>query len=373
MPKHQQAVGVVTQVLTRRAQSGSFAHGFSIGEKSFSFFLEDPLHPLLNGDIVRFEYVIKTARSRYRHRYAVADLSTLAFDAAVENSAVEGTVYILSNPAMPGLLKVGFTLRDAALRAAELSGATGVPTGFVIEWTLPVEGDPNTVEQAAHARLANVSAGKEFFRAPLSRAKAACLAAYADVYPDAAARHDKTLAARAEKVAADRSARDERLAAWRASEEKKQQAKKWRRSPEGRWRFEGITLVTLEDFEPEIPRGSPSFFHRLLGRCYPDYLDIEAELREYRGGHLVWELRVSGYEGGKPFREASPAVETLEQLWAAIAAQKARHPATNRRLHFRARNANLQSPPPSDGWCLVAHVDSLEGLVFIPNEEERRW
>lgn len=379
MPKRQQAVGNVTQVSTRIAKSGSFAHGFSIGKKRFSFFLEDPLHPLLNGDVVRFEYVTKTSQSRHKRRYAVADLSTLSFDASERGTDAHGTVYILSNPAMPGLLKVGFTLRDAALRAGELSGATGVPAGFVIEWTLPVEGNPQAVEQAAHARLSGVSAGKEFFRTSLERAKAACLAAYVDVHPIAASRHDEALSARAEKVAADRLARDERLEAWREAEEEKRKAKEWRRSSEGVWRFEGTTLITIEDFDPDTPRGSPPILQRLLGRCNPDYLDIEVELREYRGGRLVWDFRVCGYENGKPFSDVPPAAETLDQLWDVVEGQKKRHAATNRRLRLRIRNANLQNPPPypsrylMDARRLVAEIDSVDGLIFIPNPEERRW
>ena len=36
-------------------------------------------------------------------------------------------VYILSNPSFPGLLKVGFTLRDVQQRVDELSASTSVP------------------------------------------------------------------------------------------------------------------------------------------------------------------------------------------------------------------------------------------------------
>jgi len=378
MVKRQQAVGVVAQVSTRIAKSGSFAHSFFIGKKRFSFFIDDPLHPLLNGDVVRFEYDTKTSRGRHKYRYAVADLSTLSFDASARQGTAQGTVYILSNPAMPSLLKVGFTLRDAALRASELSGATGVPAGFVIEWTLPVEGNPQAVEKIAHARLSKASAGKEFFRASLEEAKTACLAAYADVHPIAASHHNETLSARAKKIMADRLARDQRLEAWREAEEEKRQAKEWRQSPEGKWRFEGTTLVTLEDFEGETPRGAPSILQRLLGRRNPDYLDVEAELREYRGNRLLWELRVSGYENGKLFNDFLPAAETLEQLWNLVEDQKNKHAATNRRFRLRIRNANIKNPPlspnlRSDAWRLVAQVNRLDDLIFVPSSEERRW
>lgn len=41
-----------------------------------------------------------------------------------------GYVYILSNPSMPGLLKIGITRFDPTKRVQELSSATGVPTQF---------------------------------------------------------------------------------------------------------------------------------------------------------------------------------------------------------------------------------------------------
>ena len=41
-----------------------------------------------------------------------------------------GYVYVLSNPSMPGLLKIGMTRFDPSRRVQELSSATGVPTPF---------------------------------------------------------------------------------------------------------------------------------------------------------------------------------------------------------------------------------------------------
>lgn len=45
-------------------------------------------------------------------------------------SSNHGFVYILSNPTMPGLLKIGMTRFDPSRRVQELSSATGVPTPF---------------------------------------------------------------------------------------------------------------------------------------------------------------------------------------------------------------------------------------------------
>jgi hypothetical protein len=50
----------------------------------------------------------------------------------------EGWVYCLSNPAMPGYVKVGKTTREPRERAAELY-TTGVPCEFVVEFAKKVQ------------------------------------------------------------------------------------------------------------------------------------------------------------------------------------------------------------------------------------------
>ena len=50
-----------------------------------------------------------------------------------QTRGVAGYLYILSNPSMPGLLKIGLTTRPVLDRVEELNAATGVPTAFKIE------------------------------------------------------------------------------------------------------------------------------------------------------------------------------------------------------------------------------------------------
>jgi hypothetical protein len=85
-----------------------------------------------------------------------------------------GHVYLLSNPSMPGLVKVGFTERPLEERLAELSAATGVPTPFVIEYSILVE-DQCTAEEEIHAALDayRVNDGREFFRVEAREARRA--------------------------------------------------------------------------------------------------------------------------------------------------------------------------------------------------------
>ena len=82
-----------------------------------------------------------------------------------------GFVYILINPAMPGLLKIGKTTGSPEARAAELSAVTGLPTPFVVacEWNTF---DCDAAESQVHARLeaSRYNKDREFFRLPLKEA-----------------------------------------------------------------------------------------------------------------------------------------------------------------------------------------------------------
>lgn len=82
-----------------------------------------------------------------------------------------GYVYVLTNPSMPGLVKIGRTVRDVDARALELF-QTGVPTPFVVERTFFCV-DCFKTEREAHAALADyrVNIGREFFAVTVARAE----------------------------------------------------------------------------------------------------------------------------------------------------------------------------------------------------------
>ena len=84
-----------------------------------------------------------------------------------------GWLYILTNPAMPGFVKVGMTTRTPEERAAELHD-TGSPAPFTVASAWPVD-DARAAERDAHARLAcyRVSDQREWFRVSLPQAIAA--------------------------------------------------------------------------------------------------------------------------------------------------------------------------------------------------------
>ena len=76
-----------------------------------------------------------------------------------------GHIYILSNPAMPGLLKIGFTKKSTVSeRAEELSKNTAIPLPFVVEYDQLVD-RPNFTESRLHRELKKyrISYEREFF------------------------------------------------------------------------------------------------------------------------------------------------------------------------------------------------------------------
>ncbi|MCS3937353.1 hypothetical protein GGP80_003363 [Salinibacter ruber] len=78
-------------------------------------------------------------------------------------SSVRGSVYVLTNPALSDVVKIGYTTRSAEKRARELSG-TGVPGSWQVAHEVPTA-RPKKVEKAVHKKLSHqkVQDGGEFF------------------------------------------------------------------------------------------------------------------------------------------------------------------------------------------------------------------
>lgn len=75
-----------------------------------------------------------------------------------------GFLYLMTNPAMPGLVKIGMTTRSPEERAQELA-STGVPMPFHVAAAWPVD-DVRSAERDAHEALARyrVNDQREWFR-----------------------------------------------------------------------------------------------------------------------------------------------------------------------------------------------------------------
>lgn len=77
-----------------------------------------------------------------------------------------GFLYVLINPSIPNTVKIGKTTKNPAIRAAELSAATGVPTPFYVAYEAFFF-DCDTAELFVHAYLRSkgvrLSPNREFF------------------------------------------------------------------------------------------------------------------------------------------------------------------------------------------------------------------
>ena len=78
---------------------------------------------------------------------------------------IPGFVYVLFNPSVEGLVKIGKTAKDPEERAKELSTATGVPTPFIVVYKAFFQ-DCASAEAFVHTQLIDkrLSSNKEFFR-----------------------------------------------------------------------------------------------------------------------------------------------------------------------------------------------------------------
>ena len=92
--------------------------------------------------------------------------------------ATSGFVYVLTNPSMPGLVKIGHTTRASADRIAELSRSTGIPVAFELVFDNFVSHSAQ-IERRVHAALADyrVTSNREFFSVSTNVAIKAILAA----------------------------------------------------------------------------------------------------------------------------------------------------------------------------------------------------
>ena len=80
-----------------------------------------------------------------------------------------GWVYIFTNKAMPGIVKVGYTTRHPNKRARDLS-QSGVPYPYVVEYAVRVTA-PYPLEQRVHHALSHCREGKEWFRCSVEHAR----------------------------------------------------------------------------------------------------------------------------------------------------------------------------------------------------------
>lgn len=114
-------------------------------------------------------------------------------------------VYVLTNEAMPGLVKIGITSDEVGARVAALSAATGVPLPFECYYAAKVE-DAARIEKILHQLFSEnrINPKREFFRIEPERViLAISIGKFDEVTPDEVAT-DKEERDALEKVKARR-------------------------------------------------------------------------------------------------------------------------------------------------------------------------
>jgi hypothetical protein len=351
-----------------------------IGNHTFQVFTDDQVHPVSPGDIVRFDFEVRTLRSGRRNQYFAVLSETLVVDApAGLSDGIEGSVYILSNPAMPKLLKIGFTTGSVQDRASVLSGVTGVPAAFRVEWALAVSGNPAAVEARAHAILAPHRSGKEFFQCDLETAKAGCRTALAELYPDAAALIDAHLAEEAERAKARRARQEERQAERVAAEEaektERREMEATRERMAAQRQARAIVSFLLEGSTVPINHQPYGLLGSVFGQKTADTLEIQAM---YDGGQWGtaghWTLHLTECTAGK-LAKSIRELSRSEDVFQVIAEANDRAPA-RKLIRFSVSNLYLDNPiltnerqtePIMELWRIR---DTLEtaGLRELPRE-----
>lgn len=87
---------------------------------------------------------------------------------------MEGIIYVLTNQAMPGYVKIGKTTNNLEQRVRDLSASTSVPLPFTVFYACKVE-DVNFVEHQLHDAFDNnrINPRREFFQIAPQRVVAA--------------------------------------------------------------------------------------------------------------------------------------------------------------------------------------------------------
>ena len=83
-------------------------------------------------------------------------------------------VYILSNPSLPNMIKIGYTKNEPEVRAKQISASTGVALPYKVEWAFQCF-NGEQLEQEVHRELETyrVNHQREFFDIPIDEAQEA--------------------------------------------------------------------------------------------------------------------------------------------------------------------------------------------------------
>lgn len=86
----------------------------------------------------------------------------MQFTITNKQNIMKGWVYVITNSLMPGVVKIGYSSKEASLRADELR-STGSPGKYEVKYEVLVEG-PFEIEQKVHAVFSAVRVDLEWFK-----------------------------------------------------------------------------------------------------------------------------------------------------------------------------------------------------------------
>ena len=91
---------------------------------------------------------------------------------SINGNKGDQSVYILENPSMPGILKIGYTKGDPNDRADKLSKGTGVPTPYKVVFSYNCF-NGERIERATHKHFKKqrINNDREFFSVTIDEAK----------------------------------------------------------------------------------------------------------------------------------------------------------------------------------------------------------
>lgn len=167
---------------------------------------------------------------------------------------MEGYVYVMSNKAMPGLVKVGFTTGTPDERAAQLNG-THSPHPVVVEYSTHVP-DARAVEREAHLRLGKHREGKEWFRCSRELAINAIKRAAGDL-----ARNEFS-----------RVEQERQQAAYQEQAHQQREAERQARAEEQR--KIGLRMEVEQRYGPRLAKICPSFGRVYVWSCFAAWFVI---------------------------------------------------------------------------------------------------
>lgn len=254
--------GRVVSVSCRKTRHpGLWSHAYKIGGFEYTMLARHSVLRFRAGDCVRLKWTSHKGKWRtYRNIVGEPELVRPRED----SERADGYIYVLTNPSMEGLVKIGMTTRTPEERCAELSQATSIPTPFCVFWSHAVVGNVSLVESLVHESLAQARSGKEFFCIDPEAGREAILEVYFSLYPEQR-NTPNTHEARKRAYEADR---EKALAIQKALEEERRLKEEAARS--ARETEAAKATASLKEVKATYPQPSPQYLdlNRIAGDVF---------------------------------------------------------------------------------------------------------